>query len=90
MTHAQGDEQMASVTAVEQAQELAQRRTDGIEVSLLWRKQSAELTVSVSDERTGNVFELPAHPENALDVFHHPYAYAAHLGVEFAEPALAA
>ena len=80
---------MTSVTTVEQAQELAHRRNDGIEVSLLWRTQTAELTVSVCDERTGNVFELRAHPENALDVFNHPYAYATHLGVEFHAPALA-
>jgi len=35
----------------------------------------------VSDSRTDQSFELTAHPENALDVFHHPYAYAALQGI---------
>ena len=39
------------------------------------------LTVVVSDSRAAQSFELTAHPENALDVFHHPYAYAALQGV---------
>jgi len=35
------------------------------------------VTVTVSDERNGAYFELPAEPRRALDVFNHPYAYAA-------------
>jgi hypothetical protein len=31
----------------------------------------------VADGRTGEAFELAAHRENPLDVFYHPYAYAA-------------
>lgn len=82
---------MAPTTTITRAQELAHRRNDGIDVSLLWRKQTGELTVSVCDERTGNVFELRARPENALDVFNHPYAYAAHLDVNvYDDAALAA
>jgi hypothetical protein len=91
MTHAGGDEQMAATATFEQVQELAHRRSDGIDVSLLWSKATAELTVAVCDARTGNAYELPANPENALDVFNHPYAYAAHLGVHlYDEAALAA
>jgi hypothetical protein len=63
--------------------ELAYRAGDGVEVSLLWSRAESRLTVVVSDSRTGDWFELPAHPENALDVFHHPYAYAAFRGVEY-------
>jgi len=37
--------------------------------------------VSVSDLRTGAYFELDAEPEKPMDVFHHPYAYAAFHGV---------
>jgi hypothetical protein len=91
MTDTQGDEQMTRTDTFEQAEELAHRRNHGIEVSLLWSKAKAELTVTVTDERTGEAFELRAHPENALDVFNHPYAYAAHLGVHlYDEAALAA
>ena len=61
--------------------ELAYRAHDGVEVSLLWSKRCRRLTVAVSDSRTDQSFELTAHPENALDVFHHPYAYAALQGM---------
>ena len=63
--------------------ELAYRAGDGVEVSLLWSRANSSLTVVVSDARTGDRFELRAHPENALDVFHHPYAYAAFRGVQY-------
>ena len=61
--------------------ELAYRANDGVEVSLLWSKSCRRLTVVVSDSRAAQSFELTAHPENALDVFHHPYAYAALQGI---------
>ena len=61
--------------------ELAYRENDGLEVSLLWSKSCRRLTVVVSDWRAAHSFELTAHPENALDVFHHPYAYAALQGI---------
>lgn len=61
--------------------ELAYRANDGLEVSLLWSKSCRRLTVVVSDSRAEHSFELAAHPENALDVFHHPYAYAALQGI---------
>jgi hypothetical protein len=57
--------------------ELAQRRAGGIDVALFWNRATNELTVSVVDRISGNVFDLPAAPDQALDVFHHPYAYAA-------------
>jgi hypothetical protein len=65
--------------------ELAHRATDGLEVMLFWRKATNELRVSVSDERTGAYFELDAEPDEALDVFYHPYAHAAHRGVPYDE-----
>jgi hypothetical protein len=57
--------------------ELAFRLTEGIEVSLLWYEGSDQLVVSVLDLRTGQVFALFVGDENPLDVFHHPYWYAA-------------
>jgi hypothetical protein len=56
--------------------ELDSRSVDGIEVTLLWSKRTNALSVAVNDTRTGEAFTLPADPANALDVFHHPYAYA--------------
>lgn len=63
--------------------ELAHRENDGVEVVLFWHAVTSGLTVSVSDMRSGAYFELAAAPEDALDVFHHPYAYAAFRGVPY-------
>lgn len=57
--------------------ELLRRQNDGVVVSLLWRRADGRLTVVVDDARTGEHFRLPAQRENALEVFYHPYAYAA-------------
>jgi hypothetical protein len=57
--------------------ELAQRENDGIAVTLLWHSVTDRLTVTVRDWRTGEGFDLAATARNALDVFNHPFAYAA-------------
>ena len=62
--------------------ELAQRENDGIAVTLLWHTETDRLTVAVCDWRTGETFTLDADACDAMDVFHHPYAYAAQRGVE--------
>lgn len=56
--------------------ELDQRAGDGIEVRLLWNADTKDVLVSVT-ERDGLAFEFQVHPTEALDAFHHPYAYAA-------------
>jgi hypothetical protein len=79
----------ASTTTI--SLELDRRQSDGIDVSLMWNRVSGALTVTVFDVKTGDYFELPAPAESALDVFRHPFAYAAHRGVYLQEePALAA
>jgi hypothetical protein len=58
--------------------ELDGRTADGIAVRLLWCQSDGRVTVAVTDTKTGGGFELPVREgERALDVFHHPYAYAA-------------
>ncbi len=80
---------MASTDATHQPyRELAHRTNDGVEVVLFWHQISDQLTVSVSDQRSGAYFELAAEPDGALDVFNHPYAYAAFRGVPYAEVSL--
>jgi hypothetical protein len=69
--------------------ELAQRISDGHEVVLLWHESTNELAVTVSDARSGAYFELAAAPDQALDIFHHPYAYAASRGMPYEEELLA-
>jgi hypothetical protein len=58
--------------------ELDCRVSDGIEVRLLWRPHDEVVLVAVSDARTEESFAIEVREgENPLDVFHHPYAYAA-------------
>jgi hypothetical protein len=58
--------------------ELDRRVNDGIEVRLLWCEKNGRVLVTVDDSKTGDAFSLEVGlHERALDVFHHPYAYAA-------------
>jgi hypothetical protein len=63
----------------ENRMELAHRASNGIDVHLLWNRSDNTLAVTVSDD-SGESFELPVASGEALDVFHHPYAYAAFRG----------
>jgi hypothetical protein len=75
---------MISATTPTDARELDYRTADGVEVALLWHTGRNFLSVVVSDARIGETFELVLDDgDNAMDVFHHPYAYAAHRGLEF-------
>lgn len=56
--------------------ELDRRHSNGIDVTLSWCPTGGELFVTVLDE-AGDCFELRVGPDEALDVFNHPYAYAA-------------
>ena len=63
--------------------ELESRTTDNIEVRLLWHRAENRVTVTARDMRSGEALEVAVRDhERALDVFHHPYAYAAFHGVE--------
>jgi len=65
--------------------ELTHRVNEGVEVILFWQTLTDELKITVSDERSGAYFELGATPDEALDVFNHPYAHAAFRGLTDAE-----
>jgi hypothetical protein len=69
-------------------QELDHRSNDRIDVWLLWRESDNQVFVSVADEKTGDTFTIELREgEKPLDVFHHPYAYAAFHGIDVsAEP----
>jgi hypothetical protein len=68
---------MATTRSKPTVRELARRLSDGIDVRLFWDSREDRLMVSVLDGMTGEFFELPAPREAALEVFNHPYAYAA-------------
>jgi hypothetical protein len=57
--------------------ELAHRESGGTHIALFWSKEDATLTVSVVGCSEVDSFELEAAESSALDVFYHPYAYAA-------------
>jgi hypothetical protein len=65
-------------TSIESAsRELDSRTSDGIRVKLLWRPHDNHVSVAVNDTKSGETFEVDVLPGlRALDVFHHPYAYA--------------
>ena len=63
--------------------ELRSRLNGGIRVRLLWDESDGQPIVSVTDIRSGGTFWLEVREgEHAMEVFHHPYAYAAWHGVE--------
>jgi hypothetical protein len=57
--------------------ELAHRSSAGLEVRLVWSPGDDSLAVRVRDARTGEAFELPVGEDSPLEVFYHPFAYAA-------------
>lgn len=60
-----------------QPRELDSRTSDAVHVRLLWHGADGYVSVAVEDTRTGEAFEVRVGDgERALDVFHHPYAYA--------------
>ena len=76
---------------VEEMHELHSRISDGIHVRLFWSRQDDRVAVAVDDAKTADAFTVDVRKgERALDVFHHPYAYAALRGIDTRAPALVA
>jgi hypothetical protein len=68
--------------------ELHSRQNDGIHVRLLWSARDGRLAVTVTDTKNGEAFCLDVREgERALEVFNHPYAFAAWHGIETGSPA---
>jgi hypothetical protein len=56
--------------------ELADRHSNDLDVVLMWGQRSGRLWVLVTHRRSGRTARINATATNALDVFHHPFAYA--------------
>ena len=56
--------------------ELAERRSNGTLIRLLWVQGTRELWVEVREPEVDVAIVIRAEPERALEVFLHPYAYA--------------
>jgi hypothetical protein len=70
-----GTEMVTSATS--ERRELAQRTSDGIEVTLLWTKSTNVITIAVIDTHSAEELEFEVDGASAVDAFKHPYAYAA-------------
>ena len=58
--------------------ELSSRSANGIDVALIWQHHDNTAVVVVVDQRSGENLVLDVgDDDNALDIFNHPYAYAA-------------
>jgi hypothetical protein len=77
---------MTTVTTLPVRRELAHRYSNGIDVTLSWSPGDDVLLVTVCDE-AGDDFELVVESHEALDVFEHPYAYAAYRGLHVVDVA---
>ena len=57
--------------------ELANRTSDGLDVTLVWANRDGkdEVVVRVADFKEGAYFEIPAEPARALHAYYHPFAY---------------
>ena len=63
--------------------ELSSRSANGIDVALLWQHRGNTAVVVVVDQRSGqSLVHDVGEDDNALDIFNHPYAYAAHRRVD--------
>jgi hypothetical protein len=69
--------------ASKRTRELDFRSNDGLEVALLWQPEVDRVSVTVFDAKSGDDFEIEVDPAEAMDAFHHPYAYAASRGLHF-------
>jgi len=68
---------IADISREHRPRELAHRRSCGIDVRLLWDPDGGGLTVEVLDGSEGSSLVVPVGERPPLDVFRHPYAYAA-------------
>jgi hypothetical protein len=65
-----------NVDSLSPSVELADRHTNDVDVVLMWGQRSGQLWVLVTHRRSGRTSRINATSTNALDVFHHPFAYA--------------
>jgi hypothetical protein len=56
--------------------DLATRQAGSIEVALIYDRADQSLVVFVHDGLTGEELSLPVSPDDAAEVYRHPYAYA--------------
>jgi hypothetical protein len=68
----------STLEAIPTLRELDHRHTAGIDVSLLWDARTEQVSIELTDERSGESLAFAVDPSEALSAFHHPYVYATH------------
>lgn len=72
----------------EDVSELSSRSENGVDVALLWQQCDNTATVLVVDHHARETFLLEVREnDSALDIFHHPYAYAAQRRIDYGRAA---
>jgi hypothetical protein len=72
-----------TVSSLPSVRELHSRTADGIHVRLMWSARDGDVWVAVLDSKTGAEFAVDVRDRGrSLDVFQHPFAYAAHYGID--------
>jgi hypothetical protein len=66
---------MSSGTQAQGWVELADRQGDGLDIRLLWNRADGRVKVTVTRLVANRVAELQVAPDDALEAFHHPFAY---------------
>lgn len=56
--------------------ELDRRVNDGFDVSLLWDSDTGRVFIAIEDERHAEWITMDVDPADALEAFHHPFAYS--------------
>ncbi len=59
----------------DELRELDRRNGGGIDVKLLWNSRTDRLYVVVNDAQRDSDFRVAVQAGDALEAFHHPYAY---------------
>jgi hypothetical protein len=66
---------MSASTTTSTWVELADRAGDGLDVRLYWNRGDGRVKVTVTHLATDRVAKLDVAPEDAMEAFHHPFAY---------------
>jgi hypothetical protein len=69
------EEPMSATLITSDWVELADRAGDGLDVRLFWNSGDGRVKVTVKHLATDRVAKLDVAPEDALEAFHHPFAY---------------
>jgi hypothetical protein len=62
--------------AIPPVRELDHRHSDGVDVFLLWNPRTDQVSITLTDERSGESLAFTVDPSEALSAFQHPYSYA--------------